>query len=122
MCPGKAFQPIRLSYLSAFVIIAFAACNRQAADGSEDGRKIFATVCASCHGEQGKPPASLAATLGVRDLISADFRARASTQLVEAQVNNGSVNHIMPAYKGVLTSAQVAAVAAFVVNGLPAEP
>jgi mono/diheme cytochrome c family protein len=103
-------------------VLAPSGCNRQVAGGSEDGRKIFATVCASCHGEQGTPPASLAATLGVRDLISADFRTRASTQLVEAQVINGSVNHIMPSYKDVLTSAQVAAVAAFVVNELPAKP
>ena len=84
--------------------------------GSTDGRTIFATACARCHGPTGKPDAALVARLNVRDLTSAELRARVTPALVENQVRVGSPNHLMPPFAGLLTEAQIRAVAAYVAS------
>lgn len=116
--PRRATKP---SVVIALVAVALAAgCSRPVASGSVDGREVFAAACATCHGPQGTPPASMAAQLGVRDLRSAEFRARVTAALVEHQVRTGSPNKLMPAFAGALTDAQVSAVAAFVTTGMTA--
>ena len=81
---------------------------------------MYAAVCATCHGDKGKPSASMAAQLGVRDLTEAGFRARVTVALVEAQVRQGSANKLMPAFAGALNDAQITAVSAWVVAGIEA--
>jgi mono/diheme cytochrome c family protein len=56
----------------------------------------------------------MAAQLKVRDLTSAEFRARVTPALVEQQVRTGSANKLMPAFDKGLTDVQIAAVAAYV--------
>lgn len=98
------------------------ACNRDPAGGSEDGRAVFGLLCATCHGPDGRPPAAMVARLGVRDLTSAEFRARATPALVEQQVRHGSANKLMPAFEGAISEAQIRAVAAFVASPQFAAP
>ena len=107
------------SKLPGFVAVTVLclACNRQVAGGSIDGAKVYEGACASCHGAAGKPSASMAASLRVRDLTDSEFRARVTPALVETQVRKGSTNKIMPAFQDVLSDAQISAVAAFVVAG-----
>ncbi|MBP9084789.1 MAG: cytochrome c [Kofleriaceae bacterium] len=102
--------------------LALHGCNRPAAGGSQDGATVYAAVCATCHGDKGKPSASMTAQLGVRDLTEPAFRTRVTVALVAAQIRQGSANKLMPAFAGSLTDAQIAAVAAWVVDGLPAAP
>jgi mono/diheme cytochrome c family protein len=75
---------------------------------------VFASVCAACHGPEGKPNGAMVARLGVRDLTSPEFRARASAELVEHQVRTGSKNKLMPSFEGALDDQQISAVAAYV--------
>jgi mono/diheme cytochrome c family protein len=99
----------------AFATVA--ACERGAAIGTTtDGEKVYQSVCATCHGADGVPPAAMAARLGVRDLTSAEFRARATLALIEAQVRNGSANKLMPAFGGAITDDQIKAVAEYVAS------
>lgn len=98
------------------VFATAAACERGAAVATTDGEKIYQSVCATCHGTDGKPPAAMAARLGVRDLASAEFRARATPALVEAQVRNGSANKLMPAFGGAISDEQIRAVSAYVAS------
>ena len=98
------------------LVLSLAACSADASDGSVEGPKIFDTICASCHGPKGKPPEAMVARLGVRDLTSAELRARVSPSLVENQVRKGSANKLMPALEGALTDAQIKAVAAWVAS------
>lgn len=97
-----------------------AGCSGQVAGGAVDGQRVYETACATCHGGQGTPPPSMVAQLGVKDLRSAEFRARADRALVARQVRHGSPNKLMPAFTGALTDAQIEAVAAFVVEQLGA--
>ncbi len=100
----------------AVLLLALAACKTDAADGSVDGPKVFASICASCHGEHGKPTDAMVARLSVRDLTSPELRARVTPELVESQVRKGSANKLMPALEGALTDAQIKAVAAWVAS------
>lgn len=112
--------------VSLAAVAAGAACGRPAASSAVDGREVFAYACANCHGAEGTPPASMAAQLGVRDLRSAEFRARVTPELVEHQVRTGSKNKLMPSFVSALSDAQIRAVSTFVAGGLeqasPASP
>ena len=101
----------------SLVFATTAACERGAAVGtSTDGEKIYQSVCATCHGTNGQPPAAMAARLNVRDLTAAEFRGRATPALVEAQVRNGSANKLMPAFGGAISEEQIKAVSAYVAS------
>jgi mono/diheme cytochrome c family protein len=80
------------------------------------GPAVFAAMCASCHGPDGRPPAAMVARLGIRDLTAAEFRARVTPGLVEQQVRTGSKNKLMPSFAGVLDDAQIKAIAAYIAS------
>ena len=101
---------------SLLLALVVAGCSSPVAGGSVDGPAVFAAACATCHGSTGQPPASMAAALGVRDLTSAEFVARRTPALIEAQVRHGSTNQKMPAFVGAMTDDQIRAVAAYVMT------
>ncbi len=119
---GRKLKMLGKAAIIVAVGLVVQGCNRPAAGGSQDGATVYAAVCATCHGDNGHPSASMAAQLGVRDLTEPAFRARVTVALVEAQVRKGSTNKLMPAFADALTDAQIAAVAAWVVAGIQATP
>jgi len=86
------------------------------AGGTTDGKVVFQTMCATCHGPDGRPPEAMVARIGVRNLADPEFRARATPELVEHQVRAGSKTKLMPAFEGALSDAQITAVAAWVAS------
>lgn len=98
------------------LVLALSACKADASDGSVEGPKIFATMCASCHGPKGQPSEAMVARMNVRDLTSAELRGRVTPELVESQVRKGSANKLMPALEGALTDQQIKAVSAWVAS------
>jgi cytochrome c oxidase cbb3-type subunit 3 len=105
-------------WLQALVASSLAGCDRDPGGGGApgDGRAVFESLCAACHGPDGRPPAAMVARLGVRDLTAAEFRARVTPGLVEQQVRTGSRTKLMPAFAGLLEDAQIRAVAAYVAS------
>jgi mono/diheme cytochrome c family protein len=99
-----------------------AGCGSAPAGDPVDGATVFAQMCATCHGPDGRPPASMIARIGVRDLTEAEFRARVTPALVDHQVRTGSRSKLMPAFQGLLSDAQIEAVAAFVASPRFAAP
>jgi mono/diheme cytochrome c family protein len=97
----------------AISMLAWAGCG-DPTKGSVDGKELFGMVCANCHGPRGKPTPQMAARYGSRDLTDPKFRAKMTQMLVENQIHNGSKNKIMPAYDGLISDAQIKAVAAYV--------
>ena len=118
------------SWLLAVVVAAAVpgggACNRDPAGGATDGASVYAMLCATCHGPDGRPSAAMVARLGVRDLTAPELRARIAASgpsLVEQQVRHGSQNKLMPAFEGAISDAQIRAVAAYVASsGFPGTP
>ena len=108
--------------LVAVLALCSGACNTEPAGGSQDGATVFQSLCATCHGPDGKPPAAMIARLGVRDLTAAEFRARATPAVIEQQVRHGSQNKLMPAFEGAISDAQIAAVSAYVASPQFAAP
>jgi mono/diheme cytochrome c family protein len=106
--------PVKLAIAGA--LVALAACEGGLAEKSQDGAKVYQSICATCHGPQGKPTEAMIARIGVRDLTSAELRARVTPALVEAQVRSGSKNKLMPAFAGALNDAQIKTVAAYVAS------
>src|SRR5918912_1787227 len=77
-----------------------------------DGKALFAQKCASCHGQDGKGKTKMGEKLGVKDLTALP----AGTD-VKATIENGKPPKMTP-YKGKLSDAEIAAVAAYVKGGL----
>jgi mono/diheme cytochrome c family protein len=104
-----------LAAIAGVMVLGVAGCDR-GASGPADGRQVFQSLCATCHGADGRPPASMVAQLGVRDLTAAEFRAKVTQGFVEHQVRTGSKSKLMPAFEGAISDAQIAAVAAYVAS------
>ena len=100
------------------MVASLAGCDREPGGGSKavTGPALFASLCAACHGPDGRPPEAMVVRLGVHDLTAAEFRARVTPGLVEQQVRKGSKNKLMPAFEGALDDAQIKAVAAYVAS------
>jgi mono/diheme cytochrome c family protein len=98
------------------VVMLVAGCSGDPSGGSLDGKVIFSSMCATCHGPTGKPEAAMVARLHVRDLTDPAVRARLTPASVEHQVREGSENKLMPSFDAVLKDAQIKAVAAWVTN------
>lgn len=101
--------------VAAIALAGLAACGNPAAD-IKDAPQVFAKMCVSCHGENGKPTASMVARLGVRDLTDPDFRARVTPAVVEKQLRGGSKSKLMPSFVGVLTDEQITGLSAYVAS------
>lgn len=103
--------------MKAALLLLLVACNgTEVAGGATDGPKVFSSVCATCHGPNGKPTEAMVSRLDVRDLTAPEFRKRVTPALVENQVRTGSKNKLMPAFEGALSDAQIKAVAAYVAS------
>ena len=103
------------SWLALVLVFTLGACNGTPAGGA-NGPATFRSMCATCHGETGKPTEAMVARLAVRDLTAKEFRVRVTPALVETQVRSGSKNKLMPAFAGALTDEQIAAVASYVAS------
>jgi mono/diheme cytochrome c family protein len=112
---------MKLSWSPLAVALALVACSRPVVDAT-DGSSVFAAYCATCHGPDGRPPAAMAARLGVRDLTAPEWRARATVEVVERQVRKGSENRLMPGFEGAISDAEIKAVAAWVASPAFAAP
>jgi mono/diheme cytochrome c family protein len=104
------------------LIAACAACSGDATGGSVEGPELYAKLCSTCHGSEGKPPAAMELRLGVRDLTAPALRARITPALVEQQVRRGSDNALMPSFAGMISDAQIKAVSAYVASPAFLEP
>jgi mono/diheme cytochrome c family protein len=100
----------------AALLLAAGGCSGGPAGNPSDGAAVYESMCATCHGPDGRPPASMVARIGVRDLTAPELRARITPALVEHQVRAGSRTKLMPAFEGALSDAQIAAVSAFVAS------
>jgi len=100
------------------LVASLGGCDREPGDAGKpvSGPALFASLCAACHGPDGRPPEAMVVRLGVHDLTAAEFRARVTPGLVEQQVRKGSKTKLMPAFEGALDDAQIKAVAAYVAS------
>lgn len=100
------------------LLALLAACDRGVASGAAgagtDGAQLYQSMCASCHGSNGKPSASMVANMNVRDLTAPELRARVTPALVEKQIRTGSQNKLMPSFEGALSDEQIKAISAYV--------
>ena len=102
-------------------ILAVAAAMAADTSATPDGAKIYGAKCASCHAKDGTGNPSMAKVFkvdpAVLDLVKKESLAKSDADLIKI-VTDG-VNK-MPAYKGKLSDADIAAVVAYVRSLAPA--
>jgi cytochrome c oxidase cbb3-type subunit 3 len=76
---------------------------------AEDGKALFASKCAACHGPDGKGQTKMGEKLGVKDLTKTTL----GEADIEKAVETGKPPK-MTAYKGKLSDAEIKAVAEYV--------
>jgi cytochrome c6 len=99
---------------SVFAILAFAAAIVTVVSAAEDGKALYDSKCAMCHGKDGvaKPMAK-----GSRNFNDAAFQKEATVASITKIVEDGKAEPgkgKMPASKGKLTDEQIKAIAEYV--------
>src|SRR5215210_7877067 len=113
---GKHSTWQKLTVKPWILLALLTACDQGASAKGTDGAQLYQTMCATCHGQQGKPTEAMVARLNVRDLTSQELRARITPALVEQQIRKGSQNKLMPSFEGAFTDEQIRALAAYVAS------
>ncbi len=101
-----------------FLTVSVEEQTARAADGTSDarnGRTVFQTNCASCHGESGKGDGPTGAYLSVppADLTSEDVRNDSDSELL-SEISNGIPDKGMPAWKSLLSAQEIRDVLAYI--------
>ena len=98
--------------LMVAAILALGTAGRARAQQPTDAGSLYARTCASCHGAKGTPSPGMARGMGIPDLAAASMAAVTDSALSDAVLNGKG--RTMPAYKSRLTSAQIAALVAYI--------
>ncbi|MEN9563792.1 MAG: hypothetical protein RIR73_2036 [Chloroflexota bacterium] len=103
-CGGGSSAPAALDPVPAEYT---GAANPLGADAATAGAEVFATNCASCHGEKGygDGPAGAALDPAPKNLV--EVAAQAGDDYLYWRVNTGKEGTAMIAWKGVLTDEQI---------------
>ncbi len=80
---------------------------------AEDGKALFGSKCASCHGPDGKGQTNMGKKLGAKDLTTLNESEAAIAKAIE----QGKPPKMI-AYKGKLTDEQIKTLAAYVKAGV----
>jgi len=113
-------QPHRPKSIALVLVLLVAATafgcgkKKESAADKPDGKLLFATTCARCHGPEGVPESTRAARLGVRDLTSPELQSSLSDDDLREQIRSGSPNGRMPAFASRLTADEIDAIVAYV--------
>jgi high-affinity iron transporter len=95
-------------------LLLLAAVGRAADDAT--GARLYAERCSGCHGDggHGDGPAAAALIPKPRNFVDAAFWRDRTVEQVRTIVKNGKPGTMMPGFVGVLTDAEIDAVAHFV--------
>lgn len=92
------------------LIALFVASAAALAAAQPNGSAIFKEHCTACHGGDGKG----VATIGTPDFTSAKIQNSLTDQEITTTITDGRKGTIMPAWKGMLSGDEIAAVASYV--------
>jgi high-affinity iron transporter len=87
--------------------------NPLGADAAEAGAKVFATNCASCHGEMGHGDGPVATSLTPRPVNLVTLQAASSDDYLFWRISTGRSGTAMVGWKGILADEQIWQVVAF---------
>ena len=76
-----------------------------------DGAALYKAKCASCHGADGSGMTPMGKAMKLRDLSSAAVQKQSDAELTKVTADGKGK---MPAYKGKMTDAEIAAVVAHI--------
>jgi cytochrome c6 len=102
------------------VTLALAACfalGLAAPARAEDGKALFASKCASCHGPDGKGQTAMGKALGAKDLTGINKDKDKTEDAIAKMIEAGKPPKMI-SYKGKLSEEQIKALASYVKGGL----
>lgn len=103
-CGGGSSAPAALDPVPAEYA---GAASPLGADAATAGAEVFATNCASCHGDQGHGDGPAGAALDPAPKNLVEVAAQAGDDYLYWRVNTGKEGTAMVAWKGVLTDEQI---------------
>jgi len=97
--------------MNRILVIALILLSSAAIASAQNGKNIYSSKCAICHGPDGRGDSPVGKSLKVADLHSADVQKLSDADL-KTVISNGK--NKMPAFKGKLTDAQINDVISYV--------
>ena len=94
---------------TALAVVFLAACERPRLE-TVDGKQLFSTICARCHGEDGKGEPTAKLRLGVPDMTDPAWQRAHPDDVIEKTVHKGSQSQKMPAFGDYFSDQQLDAI------------
>jgi mono/diheme cytochrome c family protein len=95
--------------LSVIAIVALAVALPALAEDAPDGKALYASKCAMCHGADG---VAKKMAEGSANLNDAEWQKKTPAETIEKDIHGGKGK--MPKFEGKLTDEQIKAIAAYV--------
>ncbi len=103
---------LSLVCLSLILVPALIAAEKESpAKEKAEGKTLFESKCASCHGKEAKADTTMAKNMKIRDMHSAEVQKQTKEEIIKI-IENGKGK--MPAYKSKLTKDQITDLADFI--------
>lgn len=99
-----------MSYKLRLLLLFIASAPTVLCAGEPSGSAIFKEHCTTCHGDDGKGNSAV----GTPDFTTAKTQNSLTDQDIITTITDGRMGTIMPAWKGTLSSEEIAAVASYV--------
>ena len=103
--------------LLVLTLAAAAGCDRPRLE-TGDGKQLFDTICARCHGQDGRGEPQMKLTLGVPDMTERAWQAARDDQAIRRTIREGSASKKMPGFGDYFTAEQIDSIVRHV-RGLP---
>ena len=113
---------MRPAVLALLLVLSSAAGEPALAGGGNVGARLYTERCSGCHGDDGKGdgPAAAALSPPPRNFHDAVFWHDRTVNDLKAVVRKGKPGTMMPPFAGVLTEAEIDAVATYLTRFDPA--
>ena len=95
------------------LVVTLVACERPPLE-TQDGKLLFETICARCHGPDGKGEPTAKLRLGVPDMTDPAWQRAHPDDLIRQTVEKGSKSQKMPGFGDYFSDAQLSSIIAHI--------
>jgi mono/diheme cytochrome c family protein len=103
-----------LGWVVGLVVVWSAACRPAESQESAQGKALFESVCARCHGRDGRGGAAVTGAVTPRNFADPTFQRTRTDPLIRDAIVQGRSNGAMPPFGATFTDEEIGALVTYI--------